>query len=135
MDQVGQSRSSLMKSRFRERFVRSGHNSVACHARVQDYADFALRHMAPCTIVRRLLLLSHAQRNFAALVRVAASTLTGEVRGSFSAGRLYVRIVTRDAAEPTPAAPVTLAENHRIVVLDVIRWRRRFALRRHQEDR
>src|SRR5258708_4498131 len=116
MDEVGQSRSSLMKSRFRERFVGSSHNAVACHAGVQDYADFALRHMAACTIVRRLLLLSHAQRNFAALVRVAASALSSEVRGGFSVGGLSVRIVARDAAEPTAAAPVTLAENHRIVV-------------------
>src|SRR6267154_6582274 len=40
-----------------------------------------------------------------------------------------------NAAEPAPAAPVTLAENHRVIVLEVIRCRRRFALRRHEEDR
>jgi hypothetical protein len=135
MDKVGQSRSSLMKSRLRERFVGSGHNAVAGHAGVQDYADFAFRHMATCTIVRRLLLPSHAQRKLAALLRVAASALSGEVRGSFRAGRLYMRIVASDAAEPTAAASVTLAENHRVVVLDMVRRRRRFALRRHQEDR
>src|ERR1700737_3253583 len=135
MDQVGQSRSSLMKRRLRERLVGSGHNSVACHAGVQDYADFAFRHVATCTIIWGLLLPSHAQRNFAALVRVAAGALSGEVRGSFSAGRLHVRIVASNAAEPAATAPVTLAENHRVVVLDVVRRRRRFALWRDQEDR
>src|SRR5882762_2313461 len=135
MDQVGQHRSSLTKRRFRERFVRPGQNAVARHAGVQDYAHVAFRHMATRTIVQRLLLQSRAQRQFAAFVRVAAGALRREVRGSFRAGRLHVRIVTSYAAESTAAAPITLAENHRVVVLKVVRRRRRFPLRRHQEDR
>src|SRR5258707_12473397 len=135
MDQVGQHRSSLTKRRFRERFVRPGQNAVACHAGVQDYAHLAFRHMATRTIVRRLLLLSYSQRHFAALIRVTGSALRREVSGSFRAGRLHVRIVTSYAAESTAAAPITLAENHRVVVLEVVRRRRSFTLRRHKEDR
>src|SRR5882762_1252523 len=103
MDQVGQSGSGLMKSRLRERLVRSSHNAVACHAGVQDYPHFAFRHVAAGTIVWSLPLLSHAQRNFAAFVRVAASALSGEVRGSFARGRLHMRIVASNATERAAA--------------------------------
>src|SRR5258705_6337010 len=112
MDQVGQSRSSLMKSRLRQRFVRPRHNAVACYARVQDHADVTFRHVATGTIVRRLLLLSHTQGQFAALVRVAAGALSGEVPGSFRAGRLHVRIVASSTAKPALTAPVTFTQNH-----------------------
>src|SRR5260370_32833017 len=101
-----------MKSRLGGGLIRSSHNAVACHAGVQDYPDFAFRHVATCTIVRRLLLPSHAQGNFAAFVCVAGRAPSGAVRGSFSAGSLHARILARDAAEPATAAPVTLPHNH-----------------------
>src|SRR5882724_4809713 len=121
MDQVRQSGSRFVKSRFRKRFIGSGQNAVARRTGVQDYADIAFRHVATYAIVRRLVLLSHPQRGFAAAVGMASSTLSVEVRKGLLSGRLLVRIVAGNATKPTSAASITLAENHGVVVLEVIR--------------
>src|ERR1700730_5258165 len=112
MDQVRQRGSRLVKRRFGKRFIGSSHNAVARRTGVQDYADIVFRHVATYAIVRRFLLLSHVQRGFAAAVGMASSTLSVEVCNSFISRRLLVRVVAGNAAKPTSAVSITLAENH-----------------------
>ena len=61
--------------------------------------------------------------------------LPREIRRRLFAGRLHMRIVASNAAQPPLARAIALAQRHGIVVLDVVCRGRRLPRRRNHQDR
>src|SRR5579863_769945 len=74
------------------------------------------------------------QGNLAALVGMTGYAPGPKICGRFGDGGLHVGIMTADTAHASVAGAVALAESHRVVVLDVVGIRRRFARGRNDEN-
>src|SRR5437588_12661914 len=131
MDQVGQGRRGLMKSRFRQGIVSPGRDAVAGDARMQDHADVFFGHMTDGAGIWWVVLAAGFERKSATLLGMAGQAFFGEVGGSLRGGRFNVWVVASNAFHPALALAVTLAEGHGVVVLEVFGLRRRARLRRH----
>src|SRR5271170_1793844 len=99
----------------------------------------ACGHVTSDAIVCRCRLFPRLRRSRAARSRMTAKTLAVEVRRRFRGRRLNMRIVATDASKllvvsQPPRSPKTLAQAHRVEVLQVIVIRRIFARRRNLKN-
>src|SRR5713226_4093493 len=97
-----------------------GDDSMIRESRMRDHLHVALRHVACCAIVGWILLLANGERDSAAFLRVTSQALLAEICWCLLFGGLHMGIVTSNAAQSEAAAPVTLAEGHRKIMLKQI---------------